>query len=153
AVAARPCLGSSPPPRPRRPARLGGRVAMRGAAGPGEAEQAHQKMVRAEASEVLAIRGTAEEGLRSLGWSFASLPKQGPVGRVVANAVHTGGWAEKLGVQVGDRLALINGEPPNWMEPKMLFAIMKSRPLELTFHRAKGHGSGKVGSSGPSRDA
>ncbi|CAK0818730.1 unnamed protein product, partial [Prorocentrum cordatum] len=106
---------SSPPPRPRRPARLGGRVAMRGAAGPGEAEQAHQKMVRAEASEVLAIRGTAEEGLRSLGWSFASLPKQGPVGRVVANAVHTGGWAEKLGVQVGDRLALINGEPPNWM--------------------------------------
>ncbi|CAK0818728.1 unnamed protein product, partial [Prorocentrum cordatum] len=81
---------SSPPPRPRRPARLGGRVAMRGAAGPGEAEQAHQKMVRAEASEVLAIRGTAEEGLRSLGWSFASLPKQ--AGAAVRSRGPWGGW-------------------------------------------------------------
>ena len=103
-------------------------MALEPGADPAEALGASQRSV---------IAGTAETGLKSLGWSFASLPKQGPVGRVVVNAVTPGGWAEELGVQTGDRLALINGEPPDRMEPKRLFAAMKSRPLELTFHRYK----------------
>ncbi|CAK0859553.1 unnamed protein product, partial [Prorocentrum cordatum] len=125
---------------------------------PGEATLQPEELQRAvqtegegqgppEASEVVQLRvitGTAEAGLKNLGWAFPYLPEKGPVGQVMVR-VTPGGWAAGLGVQEGDRLALINHESPDGMLRKELMAAIKARPLELTFHRQEQVRDGEAG--------
>lgn len=86
----------------------------------------------------------AHVGVATVGLSFANLPPLPPTPLTVA-AVGPGTWAEAVGVQVGQELLELNGQPVGRMtEAEFKLAMSQERPLRLTLAKPNTRDSKRI---------
>eukprot|EP00928_Gymnodinium_smaydae_P088338 TRINITY_DN72441_c0_g1_i1.p1 TRINITY_DN72441_c0_g1~~TRINITY_DN72441_c0_g1_i1.p1 ORF type:complete len:648 (-),score=57.93 TRINITY_DN72441_c0_g1_i1:222-2165(-) len=73
----------------------------------------------------------ADEGDDPLGWIPAGLPPD----RMAVKTVESGSWADRVGLQIGDELVMIEGLEVSALTGKQVRAEMRKRPLALAFAR------------------
>ncbi|CAK0827144.1 unnamed protein product [Prorocentrum cordatum] len=103
----------------------------------GTSRRSRRRRLRRQAAALgaAACAGAAGAEVETLGWQAEQLPMQGPVGAVFVREVVEGGWAARLGVRQGDRVALINKRPPEQLTREELILAIRGRPVELAFER------------------
>eukprot|EP00929_Paragymnodinium_shiwhaense_P089755 TRINITY_DN4994_c0_g1_i1.p1 TRINITY_DN4994_c0_g1~~TRINITY_DN4994_c0_g1_i1.p1 ORF type:complete len:656 (-),score=216.59 TRINITY_DN4994_c0_g1_i1:51-2018(-) len=114
-------------------------------AGPSPSPAASPKAAAAAAADKATgpkeISVTAVEGIGEMGW-MASAPPPGPV---LIKSVMPGSWAEKSGLQVGDRLMSVNNREIAQLTKDDMKAALRNRPVSCVFKRGEDLPAGENG--------